>query len=88
MSEAVMAVPNAPKRIGIAADHGGFELKQQLLGLLAKAGYEVIDFGAFEAKADDDYPDYVVPLARACPRQSGSRRGRMRQRRGRVHCRQ
>src|SRR5664279_4595810 len=52
-------------RIGIAADHGGFELKVQLIGSLKSAGYEVVDFGAPELVAGDDYPDFVVPLARA-----------------------
>lgn len=33
-------------RIGIAADHGGFELKEELLGRLRDAGHELIDFGA------------------------------------------
>ena len=32
--------------IGIAADHGGFELKVQLIASLKAAGYEVVDFGA------------------------------------------
>ena len=52
-------------RIGIAADHGGFELKGQLIAALKGAGYEVVDFGAHELVAGDDYPDFVVPLARA-----------------------
>ncbi len=51
--------------IGIAADHGGFELKVQLLAALTFAGYIVKDFGAFELVKEDDYPDFVVPLARA-----------------------
>jgi ribose 5-phosphate isomerase B len=51
--------------IGIAADHGGFELKVQLIAALKEAGYEVEDFGADELVIDDDYPDFVVPLARA-----------------------
>ena len=50
-------------RIGIAADHGGFELKVQLVAALTFAGYSVKDFGAFELKDGDDYPDFVVPLA-------------------------
>jgi ribose 5-phosphate isomerase B len=50
-------------RIGIAADHGGFELKVQLVAALTFAGYRVKDFGAFELKDGDDYPDFVVPLA-------------------------
>jgi ribose 5-phosphate isomerase B len=52
-------------RIGIAADHGGFKLKVQLIADLKTAGYEVKDFGAHELVTGDDYPDFVVPLARA-----------------------
>ena len=52
-------------RIGIAADHGGFELKVQLTEALKAAGYEVVDFGAQVLITGDDYPDFVVPLARA-----------------------
>ena len=55
-------------RIGIAADHGGFELKAQLSAALEAAGYEVVDFGAYELVTEDDYPDFVVPLARAVAR--------------------
>jgi len=60
--------PKTPKRIGIAADHGGFESKEYLVGMLRGAGYEVVDFGDRQAKPDDDYPDFVVPLARAVAR--------------------
>lgn len=52
-------------RVGIATDHGGFALKVDLMERLLKAGFEVIDFGADSLNATDDYPDYVVPLARA-----------------------
>jgi transaldolase/glucose-6-phosphate isomerase len=52
-------------RVGIAADHRGFDLKGQLMAALSSAGYEVIDFGPFQLANDDDYPDFVVPLARA-----------------------
>jgi len=52
-------------RVGIAADHGGFALKGQLAELLRGAGYEVVDFGAHEMSPGDDYPDFVIPLARA-----------------------
>ncbi len=54
--------------IGIAADHGGFGLKAQLTAALKAAGYEVVDFGAHELVPGDDYPDFVVPLARAVAR--------------------
>jgi len=55
-------------RVGIAADHGGFELKQQLLDVLRAEGYEVRDFGPAEFDPLDDYPDYVIPLAKAVAR--------------------
>ncbi|WP_020567744.1 RpiB/LacA/LacB family sugar-phosphate isomerase [Neolewinella persica] len=51
--------------IGIATDHGGIELKQQLQEYLVKKGFDVKDFGAYEYDAKDDFPDFVVPLARA-----------------------
>jgi ribose 5-phosphate isomerase B len=52
-------------KIGIAADHGGFELKEKLAARLRNAGHEVDDFGAHQLIPEDDYPDFVVPLARA-----------------------
>ena len=52
-------------RVGIATDHGGFGLKEELVGRLRSAGHEVVDFGARALNEGDDYPDYVTPLARA-----------------------
>jgi ribose 5-phosphate isomerase B len=52
-------------RIGIAADHGGFSLKEDLVAHLRAAGHEVADFGAHSLTPGDDYPDFVIPLARA-----------------------
>jgi ribose 5-phosphate isomerase B len=52
-------------RVGIAADHGGFALKGQLEDSLHTAGYEVVDYGAHQLNPADDYPDFIVPLARA-----------------------
>jgi ribose 5-phosphate isomerase B len=52
-------------RVGIAADHGGFELKEQLVDFLDTMGFETVDFGAIELNPDDDYPDFVIPLAHA-----------------------
>ena len=52
-------------RVGIAADHGGFALKEQLAELLRGSGYEIVDFGAHQLNPEDDYPDFVIPLARA-----------------------
>lgn len=53
------------RRIGVAADHGGLELKRSLAARLRDAGFDVVDFGAAKLKPGDDYPDYVIPLARA-----------------------
>jgi ribose 5-phosphate isomerase B len=52
-------------RVGIATDHGGFSLKEDLLSRLKSAGHEVVDFGAHSLVPGDDYPDFVIPLARA-----------------------
>ena len=52
-------------RIGSATDHGGFGLKEDLLARLGAAGHAVIDFGAHSLNSGDDYPDFVIPLARA-----------------------
>ncbi len=52
-------------RVGIATDHGGFALKQHVLQQLKNAGHEVVDFGATSFVSDDDYPDFVIPLARS-----------------------
>jgi ribose 5-phosphate isomerase B len=65
MSDSMPILPRTPKRIGVAADHGGYELKEHLLRMLREAGYDVIDFGNAQPELDDDYPDFVVPLARA-----------------------
>ena len=52
-------------RIGIAADHAGFSLKEQLAERLRQSGHEVSDFGSSRLIPEDDYPDYVVPLAQS-----------------------
>ena len=51
-------------RVGIAADHAGFALKKQLTKALRESGHEILDFGSSSLIPEDDYPDYVVPLAR------------------------
>lgn len=52
-------------KIGIAADHGGFELKNAMADYIRQAGHEVVDFGAHAYDAADDFPDFVIPLSRA-----------------------
>ena len=56
---------SAPRRIALAADHGGYELKAHIAGKLLEAGFRVADHGNTACEADDDYPDFVIPMARA-----------------------
>lgn len=51
--------------IGFATDHGGYILKEPILKALQDSGHEVRDFGAYNLNLEDDYPDFVIPLARA-----------------------
>jgi len=51
--------------IGFATDHGGYVLKEPILKALRDSGHEVRDFGAYSLNLEDDYPDFVIPLARA-----------------------
>lgn len=64
-SEPGTVLPRPTKCIGIAADHGGYELRQYLLVKLREAGYEVTDFGDKQPNVADDYPDFIVPIAKA-----------------------
>ena len=52
-------------KVGIAADHGGYGMKQKIYILLDAKGYEVVDFGNLQYDRDDDYPDFAIALARA-----------------------
>jgi ribose 5-phosphate isomerase B len=51
-------------RIAMAADHGGYDLKEALKGFLVELGHEVVDFGT-NSPAMVDYADFAVPAARA-----------------------
>jgi ribose 5-phosphate isomerase B len=65
MTDFVPILPKTSMLLGIAADHGGYELKQYLVEKLRELGHEVIDFGDRKPTDDDDYLDFIVPLARA-----------------------
>lgn len=61
------------KRIGVSSDHGGFELKEKLIAALIDAGYNVVDYGAKKLDKDDDYPDLIIPLAKAISKRRGNK---------------
>ncbi|MDO8659194.1 MAG: RpiB/LacA/LacB family sugar-phosphate isomerase [Candidatus Parcubacteria bacterium] len=64
-------------KIFIGADHAGYELKEELKSYLSELGYEVEDKGAFGLNEDDDYPDFITPVAKAVAEgpESEGRRG-------------
>ena len=51
------------KKIVLATDHAGFELKEYVKNMLSEKGIEIKDFGAFTYNAQDDYPDFILPAA-------------------------
>ena len=51
------------KKIVLATDHAGFELKEYVKNMLSVKGIEIKDFGAFTYNAQDDYPDFILPAA-------------------------
>ena len=57
----------------IAADHAGFALKNALAEHLRTLGYEVEDIGAHTSDPEDDYPDFVTPLAKRVADEVGAR---------------
>lgn len=62
-------------RIYIGSDHAGFELKQKLIPFIESLGYEVVDKGAFSLDEHDDYPDVILPVARAVAEDAHGARG-------------
>ena len=60
-------------KIYIAGDHAGFKLKEKLKPWLEKQGHRVIDMGPFKLNPKDDYPDFVIPLAKKVSRDKKSR---------------
>jgi ribose 5-phosphate isomerase B len=59
-------------RLHIATDHAGFELKTHLLEHLRAEGHDVVDHGAFEYDAQDDYPAFCIAAAEAVVAEPGS----------------
>ena len=59
-------------RLHIASDHAGFELKVELLAHLTAAGHDVVDHGAYEYDAQDDYPGFCIDAAKSVAVEPGS----------------
>ena len=60
-------------KIHLATDHAGLELKDKIKQHLTESGHDVIDHGAYEYDALDDYPDFIFPCAKAVAEDSKSR---------------
>jgi len=52
-------------KIAIAADHAGFTLSAELKAYLVELGHSPVDFGPEKLDPKDDYPDFVLPAAKA-----------------------
>ncbi|MEJ0002049.1 MAG: RpiB/LacA/LacB family sugar-phosphate isomerase [bacterium] len=60
-------------KIYIGTDHAGFGIKEVLVAHLKSAGHEVVDKGALALDPEDDYPDYVIPVAEEVSRDPESK---------------
>ena len=59
-------------KIYIGSDHAGYELKEKLIAYMQSLNIEVVDKGAFSLNREDDYPDFIVPVAEAVVKDTGS----------------
>lgn len=51
------------RTIHIGGDHAGFDMKEEIIRFLEQRHYEVVDHGAYELDPEDDYPDFILPVA-------------------------
>ncbi|GHG44040.1 ribose-5-phosphate isomerase [Flavimobilis marinus] len=63
---------DGPMRVHLASDHAGYALKSHLLTHLTAAGHDVVDHGAFEYDAEDDYPAFCFAAGEAVVAEPGS----------------
>ena len=61
------------KKIYLSGDHAGFKIKEKIIPWLEKQGYVVKDFGPHKFNPVDDYPDFVIPMAKAVAKDKNSR---------------
>ncbi|MFA7000026.1 MAG: RpiB/LacA/LacB family sugar-phosphate isomerase [Candidatus Paceibacterota bacterium] len=59
-------------KIYIGSDHAGYELKEKLKAYMQSLNIEVVDKGAFSLDINDDYPDFIIPVAEAVAKNSES----------------
>ena len=59
-------------KVYLSSDHAGFELKKELAEFLRAQKYEVEDCGPAVLDAQDDYPDYIEPMAKKVAQNNGS----------------
>ena len=59
-----VALEKSARTVAIGADHGGFELKEQLKDYMRDWGYKVLDLGTSNAEAVD-YPDFAEAVGKA-----------------------
>ncbi len=62
-------------KIIVGSDHAGFGLKEKLIPYLKELGYEIEDKGASEYNETDDYPDFIIPVAREISRHPNEIKG-------------
>jgi len=62
-------------KIFVGTDHAGYVLKEKLVSSLKAQGHEVIDKGAFEYNEGDDYPDFVIPVAKEVSKDPDNAKG-------------
>jgi len=62
-------------KIFVGTDHAGFGLKEKLVPFLKGQGHEVVDKGAYEYDESDDYPDFIIPVAREVSKNPENSRG-------------
>ena len=63
------------QKIFLGADHAGFKLKEHVKKYLLEKGFEIEDKGAHKLAPQDDYPDFIVPVAKAVAKNPGKSRG-------------
>lgn len=61
------------KKIFLAADHAGFEMKEHVKAHLQGNNYQVEDCGSFKYDAEDDYPEFMIKAAKKVASNNGSR---------------